>query len=572
MPESILATIEHPTQFDFFAVYLQAWHKKILAICVFGSSLLVCTAIFVQAPTSDEYGHLYAGLCYWQQGDTAMFNVNSPFVRSLGALPGFFWGLESEKIDDRILGRQEFQLGRRLFISRPQLFFNSLRSGRILVSSFCLLATVLIYRFTIRCSGLSSAGLMAVALWSYQPQVVAHSALITSDIACSALMFACVCQLIATMNKISIINSFLLGALLGAAVLSKFTGLILLPIVFCSVIRCADRASLSRLCAAMGVIMVTFALVVSIPYRFEGVGKMLVSYTFVSFAGSDLQNGLLSSIGYLPVPLPQQLLLGIDRQQLDFERGLPSYAAGYHGSHGWWWFYLYSMLVKLPVGTLLSIFAAIIAAALGGREITRGLGILVFVLGSLIVVTCWQDGFSQQHRYIFAIYPFLFAMVGVIGARACQSKKTLFRLPIRCFGYAIGVGSTLTVFACCSVSPNWMSAFNSIAGGNSSGYRCLFNDASDWGQDTYRVAAWINRHQSVTPIFVQSSFGGLDELKAAGAGSFRGLGTSIRELPRPCWLVVSKSDYVINPLLQFELDVWQPIETVGGTHLVFHFN
>ena len=67
--------------------------------------------------------------------------------------------------------------------------------------------------------------------------------------------------------------------------------------------------------------------------------------------------------GAIPVPLPADFVQGIDVQRLDFERGMPSYLRGQWAEHGWWYYYLYVMVVKMPLGTwglaLLAVAAAV---------------------------------------------------------------------------------------------------------------------------------------------------------------------------------------------------------------------
>ena len=50
--------------------------------------------------------------------------------------------------------------------------------------------------------------------------------------------------------------------------------------------------------------------------------------------------------------MPDELVRGIDRQRRDMEQPLRSYVRGEFQMGGWWWFYLYGLLVKLPLGTL----------------------------------------------------------------------------------------------------------------------------------------------------------------------------------------------------------------------------
>src|SRR5204862_2658408 len=95
---------------------------------------------------------------------------------------------------------------------------------------------------------------------------------------------------------------------------------------------------------------------VNLGYAFEGSCEPLGKYTFVSrtltgradaapenrFAGTWLER--------IPVPLPRDLITGIDLQRRDFEEPAWSFLSGESKNGGWWYFYLYGLAVKLPLG------------------------------------------------------------------------------------------------------------------------------------------------------------------------------------------------------------------------------
>jgi hypothetical protein len=66
-------------------------------------------------------------------------------------------------------------------------------------------------------------------------------------------------------------------------------------------------------------------------------------------AGNRFKDSWLAG---LPVPLPKNYLLGIDLQKSDFEdyHG-PSYLRGEFRNKGWWYYYLYALAIKAPLGT-----------------------------------------------------------------------------------------------------------------------------------------------------------------------------------------------------------------------------
>src|SRR5262249_43677115 len=64
-------------------------------------------------------------------------------------------------------------------------------------------------------------------------------------------------------------------------------------------------------------------------------------------------------------PVPEDWLRGIDVQRRDFEefgRTRPSYLAGQWRERGWWYYYLYALAVKLPLGTIALILGGLALA------------------------------------------------------------------------------------------------------------------------------------------------------------------------------------------------------------------
>src|SRR5690606_3168046 len=124
------------------------------------------------------------------------------------------------------------------------------------------------------------------------------------------------------------------------------------------------------LCQLAGIFAVAI-YVMNLGYGFEGSFKPLREYQFYSSTlGGQAVEGMNKWIpgnrfdsnwmGWIPVLVPENFIQGIDRQKLDFELELPSYLAGTWRNHGWWYYYLYAMCVKVPLPFLLLGLLAIV--------------------------------------------------------------------------------------------------------------------------------------------------------------------------------------------------------------------
>jgi len=66
--------------------------------------------------------------------------------------------------------------------------------------------------------------------------------------------------------------------------------------------------------------------------------------------GGNHFHGILLEL--LAVPVPRNCLEGIEQIKFEYELGDPSYLRGVKWRGGWWYYYQYTMRVKMPVGTL----------------------------------------------------------------------------------------------------------------------------------------------------------------------------------------------------------------------------
>ena len=164
----------------------------------------------------------------------------------------------------------------------------------------------------------------------------------------------------------------------------------------------------------------------------------------------------------MPVPLPAHYVVGIDVQQRDFEHYFNrSYVRGTWSETGWWWYYGYVLLVKLPTGSL----ALLACAAVATCRIGRGKGALslpdalcllappavIFAVASL------KSGFSEHGRYVLPCLPFLHVWAGGLFARPGRLRLLSTLLLVA------AVGESLIVW------PHSLAFFNLPAGGVTAG-------------------------------------------------------------------------------------------------------
>ncbi len=468
------------------------------------------------SPVIDEVGHLPAGLSHWQFQKFDLYSANPPLVRAIAVIPVLVSGYHEDwsGYSSVTRTRSEFVLGKQFVEANPDSFMNAFRMARWMCIPFSLLGACVCFCWARELFG-ESAGWTALILWCTSPNVLGHASLITPDVGATAFGAAACYAFHRWLNSPAWINTVIVGVLLGLAELTKFTWIVLYPLIpsvwllarlFGSAPAGWFKVEGTRIFALLCISL----YVVNLGYGFEGTGKQLGKFEFSSrilSAGSNTERYRQGNrfrgqpMGWIPIPIPENMLLGIDQVKHEYEGKYWSYLRGEHRYGGWWCYYLYAMLVKIPLGTWAMLLLAISAMLRDRRSGTanRGVQMLVVVAPPIAIVALVssQMGFNHHLRYVLPAFPFLFIFASQ-AASACRLRNGLLRrLPIACL--AMTITSSLMCF------PSSLSYFNEAVGGPSNGWKHLSFSNFDWGQDLAALAVWQRSHPEATPLYVRST-------------------------------------------------------------------
>ena len=202
-------------------------------------------------------------------------------------------------------------------------------------------------------------------------------------------------------------------------------------------------------------------------------------------------------LGNLPVPLPAEFIQGIDTQRYDFEQGFRSYLRGQWADHGWWYYYLYALAVKVPLGAWVLVFLALCVTILGrGWNAAWRDEMVVLAPGlTVLILVSSQTGFSIHSRYAIPALPFLFVWTSKV-ARVFEirplTQKHRMMATVVLVAVAWSVSSSLWIY------PHSLSYFNELARGPRGGADHLLGSNIDWGQDLLYLKDWLRMHPGTT--------------------------------------------------------------------------
>ena len=482
-----------------------------LALLVAPFLLLVFVAqgiLFIGAnsQTIDEAMHLAAGYSYLAKKDFRIEPQNPPLIKELLALPLFLtyrlpfnpdpqhW----READGYLIGRDLLynstpSADRMLALTRfPNLFL-----GTILVA--------LIAWWAHRLWG-NRAAMLAMALASLEPNLVAHSSLVTTDIGVTLFIFLTVYLFWEYVNRPTWTLLIATGISTGMALLSKFSAVLLIPmialIVTASVLIGSERHVLLPLkrnqnearhkfvqaATVLSLILVVALLTIPPAYFFRGFqGWLSGFYQFLTLS----------------------------------KEGLPAFFFGEYSSHSWWSYFLEAFLIKTPVGSLILITISLVlyraSSPLGYRQA------LFLVLPVIIIfVAMTQAKTNIGLRHILPTYPFLFVLASRL---ATIRLGRTWLAPL-----LISTPVLFTAISSLRMAPHQLAYFNEFVGGPEQGYRYLSDSNLDWGQDLKGLKAYMEKEK--LPIIYLSYFGtappyyyGIRYQYVAGKGSL--------ELPPP---------------------------------------
>jgi hypothetical protein len=461
---------------------------------------------------------MVAGLHTWRTFSFSVFHVNPPLVRTIatGAVAPCLPKCDMAPCFGMPCDRREWSLGE-VFMSANDAehirwYFSLARWTCI---PFCLLGGYMCYWAARSLYG-EASGYCALTLWCFSPFVLGYGASICPEVASSAMGIAAIWVFRKWLTTSDWSQAFLAGLTLGILMLTKLTWVVVLvlwPVIWLAwrfgprsmpTSSNAQSAGVVQLAAILAIALA----VINLGYGFEGSFQPLGEYEFVSKTLSGIDNSTRGSVpntgnrlagmwlGGMPVPLPANFIQGIDTQRYDFECGLPSYLHGQWADHGWWYYYLYALAIKMPLGTWgLALLAVVATVARRDCNASwRDEMILLLPFFSILIFVSSQTGFSIHSRYIIPALPFLFVWMSKVGrvfeGKSWQGGYVAKRIVV---GAAIvwSVGSSLWYY------PHSLSYFNELVGGPMGGPRHLLDSNIDWGQDLFYLKDWLDAHPEV---------------------------------------------------------------------------
>lgn len=486
-------------------------HVVVLLLLLGHAGLLAWSATR-HSPSIDEVGHLPAGLSHWHLGRFDLYRVNPPLIRLVAALPVLLArpATDWSRLAEGDQGRPEFRMGEEFIAANVHLSFWYFTLARWSCIPFSLLGGFICFLWARDLYG-RLAGFLALTLWCFCPNVLGNAQMITPDVGAAALGVTAGYTFWRWLRRPRWSRAAVAGIILGLAELTKTTWIVffgLWPLLWLawrwtnSTHRAFPRLACRSEIGQLGFLLLLAFYTLNLGYGFEGSFEPLGHYDFVSdlFRGPKLpmpqsRNRFQSGwVGSVPVPLPRHYLLGIDRQRMDFERTIRSYLRGEWRQGGWWYYYLYGLAVKVPLGTWLILLLAGSLTLLGRVPLAawRDEMVMLAPAAAVLILVSSQTGFNHHLRYVLPAFPFAFVWASKVAQTAVWKMR--YAPAVVCGGLLWSVSSSLAVY------PHSLAYFNEAAGGPMNGHAHLVDSNIDWGQDLLYLKRWLDEHPEARPL------------------------------------------------------------------------
>lgn len=430
---------------------------RVVAAALLVAAFLPAVFMREKSVTSDEVAHLPAGYSYLATGRIVLNPMHPPLLKELAALPLLALGARipagAPDLREPLPVTAQWEFGEKFLLSQDAdrlLFW-----GRMPIVLLSVALAVVVARWSADLWG-PAGGLLALALYVFDPTITAHAELVTTDVG-MAFFATWFFDLLRRWRRAPCFGRLVgAGIVLGCALGSKFSAVIVVPMAAALLLVVGvdrGRRNPLSLAVALAAMVALAALVLWAIYLFP-----LDPFFYVH--GLAWVNGDHN-------PRALHMLLG------ELKPG------------GWPHYLSVAWLLKTPIPELLLLAGAIALFARGGRTDWREEAfVIVPALGFFAANSLLADPIGV--RYLIPCLPFFFIFTARLAAAVRGASRP-----------AVAALVLLVVWdgaEYAAIAPDHLSYFNELAGGPSGGLRWLDDSNVDWGQGLIQLRRWLDRH------------------------------------------------------------------------------
>jgi Dolichyl-phosphate-mannose-protein mannosyltransferase len=497
--------------------------SRLLAAVLTGAFLWQMLAVTNrEVITNDEGFHTYAGYRYWQCADFGVNPEHPPLAKMVAGLVLQIAKVPAPSGPCPVVSTAK---GSGYADSAAWLYSSTGPSAgakidRVIplarrgMATFALLLALTAFFFTRRMFGDLSA-LVSLALIAFEPTLVAHGSLVTTDMALSATSLLAVASFFLFHRRRTLLMLLLAGFCCGLALSVKHSGVLIIPslllLAFAELMFDWNRGEQSRtskvLKEAAAVLFILFL----------GFGVLWATYHFRYAARPDGAQMAMSlsdfvadtrakenhSIILKTIPffahhrlLPEAYLYGFVDVLSISDPGQSAFLFGHLYPHGVPQYFACVILIKTTLGMI----GLALLSLLASRKHSFDIRPFYFLVPSLVwLVAGMVSTLNIGYRHILPVIAPACCLIGVAIVHLWQTNGRFVRSAIA-ISMVAHVASSLAAF------PNELAYGNEIFGGVSNSHKLLTDSNNDWGQALPQVAKWLKDNRVSDCSFAYDGF------------------------------------------------------------------
>ena len=548
--------------------HLHTWAAVLLLGVLFAQTI---TDIPRNSITFDENVHITTGYSILRTGDFRLIKAHPPLLE---VWTGWPIALDPNMPDPRQV--PAWEQGDRPLFARNKVWWNIpidswVIPSRIPVTWLALLLGAFVFRWASDWFG-PRAGLLALALLAFDPNILAHASVATGDLGVTCLIFISMYGFQRLLRRPSGTSLVVNGILLGLALVSKISAAILVPITggltFLWTLKQGRFAQQSAAGQQSSRIIRAWAVRLAIYF-----GVAFLTLWAVHLFEFGRPPGWP-----FPVPAPTYLRSFL-RVEHHLTTGNWTFLLGERYYGGRWYYFPITFALKTPLPTLILLGVALVVAY-RQRPFQPWRALTLASLPVIYSIISVSSSINLGYRHLLPILPFLYVLIASLaGPWMDKLQPTNHRVFSHWRAILLSVLVLWQAIGTLLTWPFYLTFFNEIVGGSRNGYRYMADSNADWGQALKALRDYLETHHLSNPQLSTYTHFVLPELYGIQAAPLPPLKNAppilpARFNPAPGDYVISASTLRGLQLADAEMYNWfwhrEPDDVVANAMLVYH--
>jgi len=551
----------------------------------------------------DEMPHIAAGYSYLTTGDYRINPEHPPLIKDLAAVPLLALNLNFPTQFWAQNLNSQWDLGHKFLYEMGNNADQMLFWARLPIILLSLLLGYFVFRWARELYG-DKAGLLALTLYAFDANIIAHSRFVTTDLGIGAAFFIHLYFLWKFLKNPTWKWFLVSGLTFGVVLVTKFSAALLLPIYFLVFLyllfrkpEIQSKIAFFKDFAAEKI----FKRGVKIAISFVSVAALGVAFMYLFYIPhtanmtSQIQHAVINEnlppekrelthkIADVSKPLAQYFL-GFQMVNAHVTTGHQTYLLG-EVANGFKLYYPVTLAVKTPIPEMVLVLLTLLLWRRFGKKDYFSEFLLLLPVAVFVGIAI-QGSLNLGIRYLLPIFPFLFVFVSkyinLIDFKTVWDDLRHFKnlLAPRSLG-AVGLAVLVSwqIAGSLAAYPSYLSYFNEAAIASGGGIKYISDSNLDWGQDLKRLVKYVEENK-IEKIKIDY-FGGGDpqyylgdkaELWSSQKGRPLGwfaISASTYTQATAKWANGSKKGQVVDQTYYDALANQKPKAVIGGSILVF---